>query len=51
MDTRLTWTFGDDDFLPQEPGELVPLSPTFSVGERPPLPPLLRQPELALLGS
>jgi hypothetical protein len=34
MDTRLTWTFGDDDFL-HATGELVPLSPTFSVGERP----------------
>ena len=34
MDTRLTWTFGDDDFL-HKAGELVPLSPTFSVGERP----------------
>ncbi len=34
MDTRLTWTFGDDDFL-HKTGELVPLSPTFGVGERP----------------
>ncbi|MDF2694682.1 MAG: hypothetical protein K0S65_3065 [Labilithrix sp.] len=34
MDTRLTWTFGDDDFL-HKTGELVPLSPTFNVGERP----------------
>lgn len=33
MDTRLTWTFGDDDFL-HKTGELIPLSPTFSVGER-----------------
>lgn len=33
MDTRLTWTFGDDDFL-HKTGELVPLSPTFGVGER-----------------
>jgi hypothetical protein len=33
MDTRLTWTFGDDDFL-RKTGELVPLSPTFSVGDR-----------------
>ncbi len=33
MDTRLTWTFGDDDFL-HKTGELVPLSPTFNVGER-----------------
>src|SRR5262249_3998181 len=34
MDTRLSWTFGDDDFL-HNTGELVPLSPTFSIGERP----------------
>lgn len=34
MDTRLTWTFGDDDFL-HKTGALIPLSPTFSVGERP----------------
>jgi hypothetical protein len=34
MDTRLTWTFGDDDFL-HKTGELVPLSPTFNVGDRP----------------
>lgn len=34
MDTRLTWTFGDDDFL-HKTGELIPLSPSFSVGERP----------------
>jgi hypothetical protein len=34
MDTRLTWTFGDDDFL-HPTGELVPLSPTFSIGDRP----------------
>ena len=34
MDTRLTWTFGDDDFL-HKTGELIPLSPTFNVGERP----------------
>jgi len=34
MDTRLTWTFGDDDFL-HSTGQIVPLSPTFSVGERP----------------
>jgi hypothetical protein len=33
MDTRLTWTFGDDDFL-NKTGQLVPLSPTFNVGER-----------------
>lgn len=34
MDTRLTWTFGDDDFT-HKTGELIPLSPTFGVGERP----------------
>lgn len=34
MDTRLTWTFGDDDFL-HKTGELIPLSPSFNVGERP----------------
>lgn len=34
MDTRLTWTFGDDDFL-HKTGVLIPLSPSFSVGERP----------------
>lgn len=34
MDTRLTWTFGDDDFL-HRTGELLPLSPTFSIGDRP----------------
>lgn len=34
MDTRLTWTFGDDDFL-HATGELIPLSPTFSIGDRP----------------
>lgn len=33
MDTRLTWTFGDDDFL-HKTGELIPLSPTFGVGDR-----------------
>jgi hypothetical protein len=33
MDTRLSWTFGDDDFL-HRTGELIPLSPTFSVGDR-----------------
>jgi hypothetical protein len=33
MDTRLSWTFGDDDFL-HRTGELVPLSPTFSIGDR-----------------
>ena len=34
MDTRLTWTFGDDDFL-HKTGELIPLSPTFGIGDRP----------------
>jgi hypothetical protein len=34
MDTRLTWTFGDDDFL-HPTGQLIPLSPTFSIGDRP----------------
>ena len=34
MDTRLTWTFGDDDVL-HATGELTPLSPTFSIGDRP----------------
>jgi hypothetical protein len=34
MDTRLTWTFGDDDIL-HRTGELIPLSPTFSIGDRP----------------
>lgn len=33
MDTRLTWTFGDDDFT-HKTGELVPLSPTFGIGDR-----------------
>jgi hypothetical protein len=33
MDTRLTWTFGDDDFL-HPTGQLIPLSPTFSIGDR-----------------
>src|SRR5579859_4664001 len=33
MDTRLSWTFGDDDFL-HPTGQLIPLSPTFSVGDR-----------------
>jgi hypothetical protein len=33
MDTRLTWTFGDDDFL-HGTGELYPLSPKASVGDR-----------------
>ena len=34
MDTRLTWTFGDDDFI-HPTGELIPLSPTWSIGDRP----------------
>jgi hypothetical protein len=34
MDTRVSWTFGDDDFL-HPTGQLIPLSPTFSVGDRP----------------
>ncbi len=34
MDTRLTWTFGDDDIL-HPTGALIPLSPTFSIGDRP----------------
>ena len=34
MDTRLTWTFGDDDIL-HSTGQLVPLSPTFNIGDRP----------------
>jgi len=34
MDTRLTWTFGDDDFL-HPTGQLIPLSPLASVGDRP----------------
>ena len=34
MDTRLTWTFGDDDFS-HKTGELLPLSPRFSIGDRP----------------
>ena len=34
MDTRLSWTFGDDDFL-HKTGALIPLSPTFSIADRP----------------
>lgn len=34
VDTRLTWTFGDDDFL-HKTGEAFPLSPNASVGDRP----------------
>lgn len=33
MDTRLSWTFGDDDVL-HRTGELIPLSPNFSIGDR-----------------
>ena len=33
MDTRLTWTFGDDDFT-HRTGQLVPLSQSFGVGDR-----------------
>jgi len=33
MDTRLTWTLGDDDLLHQT-GETVPLSPNLAVGDR-----------------
>jgi hypothetical protein len=33
MDTRLTWTFGDDDLLHQT-GQAVPLSPNASIGDR-----------------
>lgn len=34
MDTRLSWTFGDDDFL-HKTGEAFPLSPNASAGDRP----------------
>ncbi len=33
MDTRLTWTFGDDDVL-HPTGQLIPLSPSFNIGDR-----------------
>ncbi len=33
MDTRVSWTFGDDDFL-HPTGQLIPLSPSFSIGDR-----------------
>ncbi len=33
VDTRLTWTFGDDDFL-HDTGEAIPLSPNASIGDR-----------------
>jgi hypothetical protein len=34
MDTRLSWTFGDDDVL-HAVGQVIPVSPSFSVGNRP----------------
>ncbi len=34
IDTRLTWTFGDDDVL-HRTGETQPLSPLASIGDRP----------------
>ncbi|MCU0683284.1 MAG: hypothetical protein MUF34_13765 [Polyangiaceae bacterium] len=34
MDTRLTWSFGDDD-ITKATGEVTPLSPNASVGDRP----------------
>jgi hypothetical protein len=34
MDTRLSWTFGDDDFL-HPTGQIIPLSQNFNVGDRP----------------
>ena len=33
MDTRLTWTFGDDDIL-HPTGQLIPLSQNFNIGDR-----------------
>lgn len=33
MDTRLTWTFGDDDLI-HDTGQTVPLSPNASIGDR-----------------
>ncbi len=33
MDTRLTWTFGDDDVL-HETGQAFPLSPNANIGDR-----------------
>lgn len=33
MDTRLTWTFGDDDVI-HETGQAFPLSPDTSIGDR-----------------
>jgi hypothetical protein len=34
MDTRLAWTFGTDDVL-HPTGQLIPLSPSASIGDRP----------------
>jgi hypothetical protein len=34
MDTRLSWTFGDDDVL-HATGQVIPLSSNFGVGNRP----------------
>jgi len=34
MDTRLTWTFGNDDFL-HPTGQIIPLSQNFNIGDRP----------------
>jgi hypothetical protein len=33
MDTRVSWTAGDDDFL-HPTGQIIPLSPSFSIGDR-----------------
>lgn len=33
MDTRITWVFGDDDFL-SDAGEKIPDSPLLSIGDR-----------------
>lgn len=33
MDTRLSWTFGDDDVL-HATGQATPLSPNFNIGDR-----------------
>ena len=35
MDTRLSWTFGDDDVLHATGQVLNPISPNFGIGERP----------------
>jgi hypothetical protein len=34
MDTRLSWTFGDNDVL-HPTGQLIPLSQNFNIGDRP----------------